>query len=53
MRSDSKVVAIWRVSKDFTPFSWLEESGDFLGEVVVVENADITIVVAHSDVVVV
>lgn len=53
MGSDSEVLAIWGVSEDFAPLSWLEESGDSLGEVLVLENVDITIVVAHCDVVVV
>jgi|TARA_B110000305_G_C18837445_1_gene358558 hypothetical protein len=48
MCSHSKEILIWRVHKAFGPLLGLIKSGNPLAEIIVVENGDITIVVADS-----
>jgi hypothetical protein len=47
VRADGKPLVIWGIGHDFAPFSWLHQGGDSFGEVVVVEDCDITVVVAY------
>lgn len=48
MRANSEVLLVWRIGHNFTPFSWLVESGDPFSPVIVVENSNISVVVADS-----
>lgn len=47
MRSHSKHLLIWRIDHDFAPLSWFHEGCDSFGEVIVVEDGDVTVVVAY------
>lgn len=52
VRSHGQILLVRRVGKDLTPLSWFVESSDSLVEVIVVEDQDVSVVVAHGDVVV-
>ena len=52
MRTNSQELLVWRVGHNLTPFSWFVESSDSLGEIIVVKDVNISVVVAHGDVVV-
>jgi hypothetical protein len=43
--SDGQVLLVWRVREALAPFSWLHETSDSLGEIVVVEDGYISEVV--------